>query len=131
MNIPLICIGILGLLTIGLGLGVSLNRRSSKRSVGVPDDPTSKLLKYSRAHGNTVEYAPMLALLIWILAETGASGWVHWVMLGATVSRVLIVAGLVLPASLNTLPNPARFYGALGTYVFGLTLAVLVLIQSF
>ncbi|MEM8547935.1 MAG: MAPEG family protein, partial [Pseudomonadota bacterium] len=86
MNIPVICIGILGLLTIGLGLGVSLNRRSSKRSVGVPDDPPTGLLKYSRAHGNTVEYAPLLALMIWIRAETGVSGWVHWVMIGATLS---------------------------------------------
>jgi len=46
-------------------------------------------------------------------------------MVLATVSRFLIALGLVFPATLAK-PNPLRFVGASGTYVFGLGVALLM-----
>jgi len=45
----------------------------------------------------------------------------------ATVSRVLLVIGLVAWPTLAR-PNPARFVGALGTYVFGAALCIALLL---
>ena len=129
MSIPMICIALLGLLLILLGFGVSMQRRNAKRSLGVPDDPADPLLKYARAHGNTAEYAPILAILIFALAQSPQPGWVLGVMMLATLSRYLFAAGMILPASLAK-PSPMRFYGALFTYLSGLTLALVLLVQS-
>ena len=92
MTVALVCIGLLGILIFGLGLSVSLTRGRTDRAAGFADDPTDRLYKMVRAHGNTTEYAPFLAILIFIVGESLAK------------------------------PHPLRFVGALGTYVFGLAL---------
>ncbi len=126
MTVALVCIGLLGLLVFGLGLGVSLTRGRSNTVIGHSADPTDPLHKMVRAHGNTIEYAPMLALLIFVLGTRDPSTWVVWCMGLATASRYLIAAGLVLSSSLDK-PHPLRFGGALGTYVFGLSLCASLL----
>ena len=87
------------------------------------------MYKAVRAHGNTAEYVPVLALLIYILGQSGASGWVVWAMVIATFSRYLFVAGIIIPASMET-PNPMRFLGSLGTYLSGLALVVALLMKA-
>ncbi|MEM7610598.1 MAG: MAPEG family protein [Pseudomonadota bacterium] len=129
MSIPMICIGLLGLLCFLLGFGVSMQRRRTGTSLGASADPADPLLKYVRAHGNTAEYAPIIALLIFVLAQSPQTTWVYAVMILATASRYVFAAGMVLPASLAR-PNIGRFLGALGTYLFGTTLAVTVLAQA-
>ncbi|MEM7762967.1 MAG: MAPEG family protein [Pseudomonadota bacterium] len=128
MTLALVCIGLLGVLVFALGFGVSMQRRSAKMGAGVPDDPTSPLLKWSRAHGNTCEYAAMLAVLMYLLALTPQPAFVYTMMVMATFSRYLFAAGMILPATLAK-PNPMRFLGALGTYLFGLGLAVMLLVS--
>lgn len=129
MNIALLCVAVLGLLVVGLGFGVSMQRRSSRVSIGIPDDPTSGLLKYGRAHANTAEYAPILALMIYILGRTDQPAWVLGIMILATVSRIVFVAGMILPDSLEK-PSQMRFLGALGTYLGGLALGITLLVQA-
>lgn len=123
MTVMVACIALLGLLVFVLGGAVSIARYRAKSGVGHPDDPADILHKLVRAHGNTIEFAPMLAILIWIVGTATTDTWVLWVMAGAVASRYMIVAGMLLAPSLRH-PHPLRGAGALGTYVFGTVLCV-------
>jgi uncharacterized membrane protein YecN with MAPEG domain len=124
--VALICTAILGLLLFGLGLAVSVQRFREKRGMGSSDDPKSRLAKLVRAHANTAEFAPFLAVLFLFLGSRDPSPLVLGLIILATVCRILLVLGLVATHSLAR-PNPARFVGALGTYVTGAALSVLLL----
>ena len=121
MSVALICIGLLGLLLFGLGFSVSMTRGRTSTAAGFSADPTNTLHKLVRAHGNTAEYAPMLAVLIFIVGSRSPTTWALWCMGLATLSRYLLAAGLVLSSTLER-PHPLRFVGALGTYLFGFAL---------
>ena len=128
MTIATICIALLALLLFGLGLAVSLTRGSAQRIIGYSDDPTDRLHKLCRAHGNAAEYVPILALLIYILGARGPAAWIAWTFVAATVFRYLHAAGMIFPATLAA-PNPMRFLGALGTYLAGFVLAIALLVS--
>ncbi len=129
MSIPLICIALLGFLGIGLGFTVSIIRVKVDVVHGSSMDPEDTLYKAVRAHGNTMEYAPLLALLIFLLGEGQQSAWVTWFMVLATASRYLFAAGTIFHKSFAE-QNPMRLIGAMGTYIFGLGLCYAVLIQA-
>lgn len=129
MTTALICIGLLGLLPFVLGFAVSIARGRHETIIGSPTDPTNGLHKVIRAHGNTTEFAPMLAILIYVAAQTNPASWVVWMMWLAVAGRYLIVIGLLAGPSLAK-PHPARFVGALVTYVAGAALAVAVLLAA-
>ena len=129
MSVAYFCIGLLALLLFVLGLHVSLTRGRTKINYGAEQDPQSALYKANRAHGNTAEYAPLLALMMFILAQSPQAEWVMWTMVGATFFRYLFVAGILLPQTMDK-PNAMRFFGSLGTYLCGGTLAVLILLQA-
>ena len=101
MTVAIACIGLLGLLLFGLGLAVSLTRGRTDTAAGYSSDPSDRLHKLVRAHGNTTEYAAILAVL-------------------------MLVAGILLSATLDK-AHPLRFIGALGTYVAGIGLSTAVL----
>jgi len=128
MTTALVCIALLGLLLFGLGLGVSWTRGRTQQVIGAPDDPTSALLKAVRAHGNTTEFAPMLALLILLVGMRDPAAWVVWTMVIATLSRYLIAIGILASPTLER-PHPLRALGALGTYVTGVMLCVALLMS--
>jgi uncharacterized membrane protein YecN with MAPEG domain len=107
-------------------MAVSVTRGNVNTFGGVPEDLSNPLTKLIRAHGNTAEYAPMLALLIYLLSIGEHGGWVVWVMYIVTACRYSIVAGMVLSNSLND-AHPLRFVGAMGTYLGGLALTVALL----
>ncbi|HEY2772888.1 MAG TPA: MAPEG family protein [Candidatus Binatia bacterium] len=123
MGFAFTCIGLLGLLVFGLGLGVSLRRGSTNRAIGHELDPTDTLHKWVRAHANACEYAPMLAVLIYALASTGPSKWHNFLFLAAVVVRYCHAAGMIASPTLAE-GHPLRFVGALGTYVVGLLLCM-------
>ena len=127
MTAALVCTALLGLLVIGLGLGVSTLRGSTSTNIGHKLDPGDPLHKMVRAHGNATEYAPMLAILMLAIAGRGATPWMVWTFVAATLSRYLHAAGMLLSSSLDR-PQPLRFVGALGTYVTGLALVVALLL---
>ena len=124
MSVAITCIALLGVLVFGLGFAVSIVRGRTETVVGHSDDPGDLLHRVVRAHGNTIEYAPMIAILMLVLGGRGPEGWVIGCMYAATLSRYLIVVGLLI-GSLDK-PNPLRFIGALGTYLSGAALAVAV-----
>ena len=130
MKTALICIALLGLLIFLLGLAVSLTRGSTKRSVGYLDDPKDRLHKLCRAHANAAEYAPILGLLMLVLAMRGEpAAWLLWTMMLATAFRYVHSAGMIAMPTLAR-PNPLRFIGALGTYVCGVALAGALLVTA-
>jgi len=117
------CVSVLALLVFGLGLFVSMQRFRSKAIAGSDLGPTSPLQKAIRAHGNTIEYAPMLAILFLYLGQAMPSAtWVSVLIVAATLSRVSIAMGLLLCRSLEN-AHPLRFLGGLGTYITGVLLA--------
>jgi hypothetical protein len=129
MSIPLTCIALLAFLSIGLAFAVSLYRAKTGTVYSNNIDPEDSLYKVVRAHGNTVEYAPILAILIYVLSQTDQPGWVIWCMVLATFFRYLFVMGLLIPKTMAK-PNPMRFIGALGTYLSGFGLSAALLIQA-
>lgn len=128
MTLTLICIALLGLLVFGLGFAISTTRGLTGTVVGHSPDPTDLLHKLVRAHGNTAEYAPMIAILAFLIASREPPIWTLWSIAGATLCRYLIVAGLICCPTLAR-PHPLRFIGALGTYIFGLVLCVALLLS--
>ena len=126
MNTAAVCVGILGLLVILLGLGVSMARGQSNTIIGYNPDPTDKLYKWVRAHGNATEYNPTLAILILYLGTREPGTIMQVLFVVAAVSRVLHAAGMIMSPSLAR-PQPLR---AIGTYVVGLILAVMVIVVS-
>jgi hypothetical protein len=123
MNVAIPCIALLGLLVFGLGLRVSMLRGASKTNFGYVADPTDPLYKTIRAHGNAAEFAPMMAIMILLVAWRGATPWMLWTFVAATIVRYLHAAGMILCPTLDR-PHPLRFVGAVGTYVTGLALVV-------
>ena len=81
MSIPLLCIALLGFLVVGLGFSVSMTRSKTETMYGSTTDPEDILYKMTRAHGNTTEYAPVIALLIFVLSQSSQPSWVIWCML--------------------------------------------------
>ena len=114
-------------MVFGLGLAVSLTRARTETFAGVPDDPSSLMYKMNRAHGNTIEYAPMMAVMMAYIGTHQPSHWIAWVIILATVFRYTIVFGLITGGTMNEF-NLFRFTGALGTYVTGLIMALYVIV---
>jgi uncharacterized membrane protein YecN with MAPEG domain len=124
MATAMLCTGLLGLLVFGLGFAVSMTRAKTETIIGTNSDPTDRLYKMVRAHGNATEYAPILAVLMVVVAMAGEPvTWVVWVMIVVTALRYVHAAGMIAFPTLDK-PNPLRFIGSVGTYVGGLALCV-------
>lgn len=123
-----LCILLLGLLIFIGGFAVSLARGKAERIAGVPDDPGHPLTKIARAHGNTAEYAPILAMIIFALAQTNPPTWSLYCMGLATLSRYLIFYGIVTCPTMASVYLP-RAVGAMGTYIFGTALCIALALQ--
>ncbi len=129
MRTAIVCTGLLGILLFTLGLYVSATRGRTNKIGTIPTDPTDPLYKAIRAHGNTAEYAPMLAILMLYVGAHAPAAWILWVMIIATACRFLIVLGLLASPTLDK-PHPLRFIGALGTYVGGLILSIFAVVAA-
>lgn len=128
MTTAIVCTALLGVLVFGLGLATSMLRSRTGTVIGTPTDPTDPLRKMVRAHANTAEYAPMLAVLFLFLGSRDPAAWVIGTIAIATLSRYLLAIGLLASPTLAR-PHPLRFAGALGTYVTGLVLCVAAVLE--
>ena len=126
-NIALACVVVLGLLLFGLGLSISAMRFREGTASGCKPDPANLLHKLVRAHANTAEYAPFLALLFLYLGARSPSTATVSLMVASTLCRCLLVVGLVAWPTMARF-NPLRFVGALGTYLTGMALCVSLLL---
>ncbi|MGF6548713.1 MAPEG family protein [Paraburkholderia youngii] len=122
-SIALACTCVLGLLLFALGFTITVVRTRVGLLSGYASEPDQLLTKLVRAHGNTAEYAPFLAVLFLYLGSQNPPHWELWCMAGATACRLLLVVSLVAWPTMSK-PNPARAVGALGTYAFGVALCI-------
>lgn len=132
MPYALLSVGLLGLLVFVLGLNVSRIRGSVMHTQHEEEgNPKSPLRKAIRAHGNCIEYAPTLALLILALGLRLPlmPWWIAALMLAAVAARYVHAAGVLTSASIHT-ANPLKFIGALGTYITGSVLSVLLVLHA-
>jgi hypothetical protein len=130
MNVYLLCTAILVLLYFVLALNVSLTRGKVKVGVGAGDDPDGPLNKAVRAHGNAAEFVPIFVALFLYFLMSGAGGWVTWVVVIVTISRVLHAIGMLVTPTFKAKPHPLRAIGALGTYLGGFALGVALLLRA-
>ena len=130
MNAYLICSAILVILYFALSVHVSMTRGRTKTGIGTGNDPSGPLSKAVRAHGNAAEYVPIFVALFLYFLMSGASGWITWVVVIVTISRVLHAMGMLMTANFNGPPHPLRAVGAMGTYLGGFALGIALLMRA-
>jgi uncharacterized membrane protein YecN with MAPEG domain len=125
MTTAIICTAILAAMLFLLGLNVSRMRGVTGKAGGsqMPTDPASRLLIAIRAHGNAAEYVPTLIVLFLLVGARSPAGVAIPLIAGATAARLLHAYAILTTASLAA-ETRARFAGAVGTYLFGIALAV-------
>ena len=132
MAIALLSVGLLGLLVFLLGANVSRERQSVVvTQFEAEADPKSGLRKSIRAHGNCIEYVPMLSLMILAigLRLPLLPWWIAALMIGAVVSRFIHAAGILTGGSIYE-ANMMKRIGAGGTYLTGLILSIVLIVRA-
>jgi uncharacterized protein len=127
MNVALPCIAVFGALLFGLGLWISIWRFVRRDYYFGASGPTDFITKLSRAHGNTAEFAPFLAVLMLWLGLHDPPAWAMAAMVGATTSRILMVIGFLTSSTLARI-SPLKAIGAVGTYGFGAALTAALIV---
>lgn len=120
-------VAILGLLLFGLGLAVTAVRGKTQVLTGTASDPDHLLNRLIRAHGNTAEYAPFLAVLFLVVGAHQPGRLALGLIAVATAARIVLAVGLLTCASLSR-PNALRAIGATLTYAAGIWLSILLLL---
>jgi uncharacterized protein len=130
MTIAIICTAVLAALVFVLGFNVSRLRGVVGKAGGsqLPTDPTDRLFIAIRAHGNAAEYVPTLIVLFLLVAARVPAWWTAALIVAATVARLAHAAGMLTSGNLAKESAP-RMIGAVGTYVFGTALAVVLLVS--
>lgn len=130
MTTAIICSAILAGLVFLLGANVTRMRVVTGKAGGaqMPVDPASKLLIAVRAHGNATEYIPVF-MVLFLLVGARSPAWVAIpLIVAATLARILHAYGMLTATSLAE-PTRWREFGAGGTYLFGLGLAVAAILS--
>jgi len=119
----------LGALLFGMGWPISGLRNHRRQYSGYNPEPTDLLHKAVRAHGNTAEYSPFLAVMFLYIGAHDPARWMVWTIVAVTVCRYLFVIGIIAFPTMAK-PNPVRFIGAAGTYTLGLALCYAMVIVT-
>jgi uncharacterized protein len=125
MTTAIIATAILAILVFLLGFNVSRMRGVTAKAGGsqLPTDPSSPLFKAIRAHGNATEYVPTLVVLFLLVGARSPAIVAIPLIVGATAARLLHAYGMLSARTLAAESAP-RLAGAIGTYGFGVGLAV-------
>lgn len=132
MAYALLSVGLMGLLVFLLGLNVSRVRRSVVVTQHEAEaDPKSDLRKAIRAHGNCVEYVPMLSLMILALGLRMPlmPWWVAALMMLAVFFRYLHAYSILVGESVYV-GSTLKVVGAVGTYGVGVVLSGILIFRS-
>jgi uncharacterized membrane protein YecN with MAPEG domain len=125
MTTAIICTAVLAAMLFLLGFNVSRMRGVTAKAGGeqMPTDPASPLLLAIRAHGNAAEYVPTLIVLFLLVGARSPAVVAIPLVVGATLARLLHAWGMLSSRSLAG-ESAVRLTGAIGTYVFGVGLAI-------
>ncbi len=132
MAIALLCVGLLGLLVFILGLNVSRERNSVILTQHEAEaDPKSSLRRAMRAHGNCIEYVPMLSLMILALGLRTPimPWWLGGVMIGAVAFRYIHAFAVISSKGIYD-TTPLKVIGAAGTYLMGTIIALILIARA-
>jgi uncharacterized membrane protein YecN with MAPEG domain len=122
MPVFFVCAGLLGLLTILLGLNVARTRTRKKIFLGDGGDP--EMLAAIRAHANLVEWMPLCLLAIYLASDF----YGYWTVAG--LSAVLLAARVLHAGGiLGTIPM-GRTLGATGTVLILAAASVLLIVAG-
>ena len=92
MTVFFVCAGILGLLTVVLGMNVG--RMRGKKRISLGDGGDAEMTAAIRAHGNLIEWAPLCLLLIWLTHGPYGNRSVAILAVVLTVARFCHAGGL-------------------------------------
>ena len=109
MAVFLVCAGLLGLLAAALTIEVGRVRTRKKIFLGDGGDP--EMIAAIRAHGNLIEFTPLILLLIWLLHGPYGNRIIAVLAVFLLIARLLHAGGM-----LGYLPY-GRTAGAIGTSV--------------
>lgn len=129
MSISIISISLLFILCIALAFNTSLSRSITGNYSGMESDENNLLYRSQRAHLNSVEYAPLLAMIFYILDQQIQSNWVLIAIISVTILRYIHAVGILFPRILGK-ATPLKFIGALGTYILSLLLILTIVYQQ-
>ena len=115
MSVFFICAGLLGLLGVVLTLQVGRLRGQKRINLGDGGDP--EMIAAIRAHGNFVEFTPLLLLLIYMASDF------HGFRVTAILSVVLLVARVLHAGGMLGLIPKGRLLGAVGTTILLLVIS--------
>jgi uncharacterized membrane protein YecN with MAPEG domain len=111
-------LAILALIYAALALQVIRLRRSGRAAFG--DGGNTSLNRAIRAHGNFMEYVPIITLMVAMIEMTGASALRIHLLMGA-----LVLSRLMHPLGMYAAPGSPRFQiGRVGG--IGLTITLLI-----
>ncbi|WP_417514677.1 MAPEG family protein [Minwuia sp.] len=98
MQITMLYAGLTGLLLLVLSIRIiALRRGPSGPSLGDGGNPD--LARRIRAHGNLVEYAPVILLMMALLESAGQPGWaIHAAGIALIVARLMHAYALSKPS---------------------------------
>ena len=130
MTITLISASLLGLLLFALTMNIVKYRMATKTSMGDADNPD--LLRAVRAHGNLIEYAPLMLILIGLLEYNRFSmPFVLGLSIAFVLGRILHGLGLGYPGLFPDDTNKFRQFGALITMICLLVASVAGLLAAY
>lgn len=99
-----------------------------KLKIGIGTGGNEELARAVRAHGNLVEHAPFILLMLFILDVTKSSFYlVHALGFLFILGRLLHAWGI----SHSVAKSNGRFFGTLLTFLVGLTSAVILVVKAF
>ena len=123
MPVFFVCAGLLGLLGVALTLQVGRMRGQKRINLGDGGDP--EMIAAIRAHGNFVEFTPLLLLLIYLASDF------YSFRVTAILSVVLLVARVLHAGGMLGMIPKGRLLGAVGTTLLLLVVSVLLVYAGF
>lgn len=123
MPVFFVCAGLLGLLGVVLTLQVGRLRGQKRINLGDGGDP--ELLAAIRAHGNFMEFTPILLLLIYMASDF------HGFRVTAILSVILLVVRVLHAGGMLGVIPKGRLLGAVGTTLLLLVVSALLVFAGF
>ena len=118
-------------LYVGLGallallLGLLVSRQRGLHKVGIGDGGVPELQRAMRAHGNFVEYAPIVLLALVALEAIGEAKWlIHLLGIAFILARLAHAWGI----SASSGESPGRLVGASVTFLILLLSGALLIL---
>jgi len=113
---------------LALALGINVGRLRGRHKVFLGNSDHVDLFRAQRAHGNLIEWAPIVILLIGAMEYMGADK-ILLIALGETyfIARICHAFGVILE---KDKPHPLRAIGALGNVIILVWASIYILTNS-